>query len=50
MSDLRQLLGTLGLEGGQTLLQSGNVVFRSRVSVGGQARTAAEDGRRSSWR
>lgn len=32
MSDLRDLLVTLGLKDGQTLLQSGNVVFRSSVS------------------
>ncbi len=29
MADLRALLDTLGLQQGQTLLQSGNVVFRS---------------------
>lgn len=31
MADLRQLLITLGMKDGQTLLQSGNAVFRSDV-------------------
>jgi uncharacterized protein (DUF1697 family) len=44
MSDLRQLLGTLGLEGGQTLLQSGNVVFRSRITSAARLERLLEDG------
>ncbi|MGE0461591.1 MAG: DUF1697 domain-containing protein [Vicinamibacterales bacterium] len=32
MSDLRQLLGRLGMRDAQTLLQSGNVVFRSETA------------------
>ncbi len=32
MSDLRQLLGRLGMPDAQTLLQSGNVVFRSETA------------------
>jgi uncharacterized protein (DUF1697 family) len=32
MADLRDLLAKLGMKDGQTLLQSGNVVFRSGVS------------------
>jgi len=44
MSDLRELLGTLGLEGGQTLLQSGNVVFRSRIASAARLERLLEDG------
>ena len=32
MSDLRELMAALGLENARTLLQSGNVVFRSSVA------------------
>jgi uncharacterized protein (DUF1697 family) len=32
MTDLRELLHTLGLKDAQTLLQSGNAVFRSRLT------------------
>lgn len=44
MSDLRQLLGKLGLEDGQTLLQSGNVVFRSRISSAARLEQLLQDG------
>lgn len=43
MADLRQLMTGLGLENGQTLLQSGNVVFRSRISSAEKLERLLED-------
>src|ERR1700680_1606153 len=36
MADLRQLLTQLGFDDGQSLLQSGNLVFRGKVRPGAQ--------------
>jgi len=44
MSDLRQMLVKLGIEGGQTLLQSGNVVFRSKAISAATLERLLEDG------
>jgi uncharacterized protein (DUF1697 family) len=43
MADLRQLLANQGLHDPQTLLQSGNVVFRSDVSPAARLETRLED-------
>jgi uncharacterized protein (DUF1697 family) len=43
MSDLRQLLGTLGLRDVQTVLQSGNVVFRSGTASTGRLERLLEE-------
>ncbi len=43
MADLRQLMTGLGLENGKTLLQSGNVVFRSRISSAEKLERLLED-------
>src|SRR5262245_5570965 len=44
MADLRALLVELGLKDGQTLLQSGNVVFRNDRGTGAQLERRLEDG------
>jgi uncharacterized protein (DUF1697 family) len=44
MADLRQMLTTLGMEDGQTLLQSGNVVFRSKVASPTKLERLLEEG------
>jgi uncharacterized protein (DUF1697 family) len=43
MADLRRLLATIGLDDPQTLLQSGNVVFRSDVSPVAKLETRLEE-------
>jgi len=44
MADLRQLMVTLGLEDGQTLLQSGNAVFRSDVKSSSKLEGVLQEG------
>ena len=44
MSDLRELMAALGMEDARTLLQSGNVVFRSSVSPADEIERQLEDG------
>jgi uncharacterized protein (DUF1697 family) len=44
MSDLRDLLAALGMPEAKTLLQSGNVVFRSSVSAAEKVERLLEDG------
>jgi len=44
MSDLRDLLAALGMPDAKTLLQSGNVVFRSSVSAAEKVERLLEDG------
>ena len=44
MSDLRDLMTALGLEDARTLLQSGNVVFRSSVASARTVERLLEDG------
>src|SRR5690349_1459269 len=43
MSDLRQLLTGLGMQGVQTLLQSGNAVFQSDVRTAAQLERLIEE-------
>lgn len=44
MADLRDLLGRLGMEDAQTILQSGNAVFRSGVLSAPKLERVLEDG------
>jgi len=44
MGDLRQFLTTLGMRDAQTLLQSGNVVFKSTISSAAKLERLLEDG------
>lgn len=44
MSDLRDLMAALGLEDARTLLQSGNVVFRSSVASTSKIERLLEEG------
>jgi len=44
MSDLRDLMAALGLEDARTLLQSGNVVFRSSVASASRIERLLEEG------
>lgn len=44
MADLRQMLVKLGMQDGQTLLQSGNVVFRSGITSEAKIERILEEG------
>ena len=46
MADLRELVAALGFTDGQSLLQSGNLVFKAPAGTGAQHERSLEDGAR----